>query len=55
MTGKKRVGDTTVHVQTPEGLVTYGPGDEVPADHAKLITNPKVWAEQEPEPDAKSK
>jgi hypothetical protein len=23
--------------------VVYGPDDEVPADHAALITNPKAW------------
>lgn len=44
MTNRK-IGDTTVHVQTPDGIVVYGPGDSVPAAHAKLITNPKVWAD----------
>lgn len=28
-----------VHV---DGRV-YGPGDDVPAEHARLITNPKAW------------
>jgi hypothetical protein len=51
----KKLGDTTVHVQTPEGTVVYGPGDTVSAEHAKLISNPKVWAadEDEPKPAAK--
>lgn len=39
---------TTVHVHTPDaGVVVYGPDDTVPAKHAKLITNPKVWASDE--------
>jgi hypothetical protein len=45
----KKIGDTTVHLHTPEGIVVYGPGDTVAPAHAKLITNPKVWAEDEPE------
>lgn len=33
-----------VHVHLPEGgTVVYGPDDEVPADHAALIGNPKAW------------
>lgn len=49
----KRIADTTVHVHTPEGIFVYGPGDVVPAGHAKLITNPKVWAEaQDDEPES---
>lgn len=36
-TGKNLV--TNVHV---DGEV-YGPGDDVPADVAKRITNPKAW------------
>jgi hypothetical protein len=48
----KKIGDTTVHVQTPEGVVVYGPGDTVPAAHAKLITNTKVWADGDDEPDS---
>lgn len=29
--------------------VTYKPGDDVPANHAKLITNPKAWAAEDEE------
>lgn len=32
-----------VHVPVGLDWVVYGPGDEVPADHAELITNPKAW------------
>lgn len=32
-----------VHV---DGVV-YAPGDDVPAHHAKLITNPKAWGDGE--------
>lgn len=33
-----------VHVHLPEGgTVVYGPDDEVPADHAALITNADAW------------
>lgn len=39
------------HVHVPVGLdwVVYGPGDEVPDEHAALITNPKAW-EDDTEP-----
>lgn len=42
-----------VHVHLPEGgTVVYGPDDEVPADHAALIGNPKAWVGgRAPEPD----
>ena len=40
-----------VHLTIDGALVSYGPDDEVPADHAALITNPKAWAD-EPAPDA---
>ena len=43
---------THVHVHLEDGSVAvYGPGDEVPADHAKLITNPKVWADENEDDD----
>lgn len=37
------------YVHVPVGLdwVVYGPDDEVPAEHAALITNPKAWAHDE--------
>ena len=39
-----------VHVHTPDdGTVVYKPGESVPAKHAKLITNPKVWADEQVE------
>jgi hypothetical protein len=34
-----------VHVPVGMDWVVYGPDDEVPAEHAALITNPKAWAE----------
>jgi hypothetical protein len=37
--------NTTVHVHLPEGSKAYGPGDDVPKEHAALITNPKAWAD----------
>lgn len=56
MSGRKRL-TSFVHVA---GRV-YGPDDDVPADVAKLITNPKAWGEAaadtieaEPEPDGRS-
>jgi hypothetical protein len=33
-----------VHVPVDLDWVVYGPDDEVPAEHAALITNPKAWA-----------
>lgn len=36
-----------VHVPVGMDWVVYGPDDEVPAEHAALITNPKAWAEDE--------
>jgi hypothetical protein len=30
------------------GGVVYGPEDDVPADVAELITNPKAWGEDPP-------
>jgi hypothetical protein len=43
--------NTTVHIHDAQGqtLHVFGPDDEVPADLAKLITNPKVWAETDAE------
>lgn len=35
-----------VHVTTPEGVKVFGPGDDVPAEFAELITNPKAWASE---------
>jgi hypothetical protein len=32
-----------VHVPVGLDWVVYGPDDEVPAEHAALITNPKAW------------
>jgi hypothetical protein len=32
-----------VHVPVNGDWVVYGPDDEVPAEHAALITNPKAW------------
>lgn len=32
-----------VHVPVEGDWVVYGPDDEVPAEHAALITNPKAW------------
>lgn len=35
---------STVYLTAEDGSVTsYGPGDTVPADVAKRITNPDVW------------
>ena len=35
----------TATVKTETGqLVRYYPGDDVPAEHAALITNPAAWA-----------
>jgi len=34
---------TYVYVHTGETSTAYGPGDTIPADVAKLITNPDVW------------
>lgn len=36
-----------VHVPVGMDWVVYGPDDEVPAEHAALITNPKAWADGE--------
>lgn len=38
---------TAVHLQTPDGTVVYAAGDTPPAKHAKLITNPKCWEQNE--------
>lgn len=38
---------TYVHV----GGKVYGPGDDVPAEVAKKITNPDVWEAAEPKAD----
>lgn len=35
-----------VHVPVGMDWVVYGPDDEVPAEHAALITNPKAWADE---------
>jgi hypothetical protein len=49
---KQRALVSTVHVVDGGGLVhVYGPGDTVPAEHAKLITNPKAWGGDAPEPE----
>jgi hypothetical protein len=48
-------GTNTVYVHTDAGPVAYKPGDEVPAEHAELITNQSVWddpSEEEPDPRA---
>jgi len=37
-----------VHVPVGMDWVVYGPDDEVPAEHAALITNPKAWADEAP-------
>lgn len=50
MAGRKLIA--TVHVEDENGEYhVFGPGDNVPADLAKRITNPAVW-ESEPEPKA---
>jgi hypothetical protein len=36
-----------VHVPVDGDWVVYGPDDEVPAEHAALITNPKAWEDGE--------
>ncbi len=36
-----------VHVQTDAGPVVYSAGDEIPAEHVALISNPNVWAEED--------
>lgn len=43
-----------VHLHTDEGEFVYKTGETVPAKHAKLITNPKAWADDEPVEDASS-
>lgn len=47
---KRLVSTVHVHLEDEGRTVVYGPDDDVPADHAKLITNPKAWADDE-EPD----
>lgn len=43
---------TYVHVHDADGNPhVFGPDDDVPADMAKLITNPKAWQSEEPEGD----
>lgn len=42
MTGRKLAGYVTVAGQT------YGPDDDLPAEVAKQIDNPKAWAEEKP-------
>ncbi|NEW40785.1 hypothetical protein GV794_01945 [Nocardia cyriacigeorgica] len=38
-----------VHVHDPDGVShVFGPDDDVPAELAKLITNPAAWAAPEP-------
>jgi hypothetical protein len=38
---------TSVHVHEDDGtVVVYQAGDTVSAKHAKLISNPKVWADE---------
>ncbi|MFE7799013.1 hypothetical protein [Nocardia sp. NPDC057440] len=40
---------TYVHVHDGEGNPrVFGPDDEVPAEVAKLITNPSAWQSDEP-------
>lgn len=41
-----------VHVQTEAGPVVYSAGDEIPAEHVALISNPNVWGADEGEDDA---
>ena len=43
--GRKLAQYVTVHSEAES--VTYGPGDDVPAEHAKLITNPKAWGDDD--------
>lgn len=41
----------SVQMFSPEGeLVVFWPGDEPPAEYAKLITNPGAWEEEEVAP-----
>lgn len=50
-----RVAAVPVHVHTDDGPVVYAPGDEVPAEHVALISNPNVWGADEDEADDKPK
>lgn len=44
--------NTYVHVHDADGNPhAFGPDDNVPADMAKLITNPKVWQSEESDKD----
>ena len=47
---------TYVHVHTEDGANSkvFGPDDDVPADVAKLITNPKAWADSDENADERS-
>lgn len=43
---------TYVHVHDADGNPhVFGPDDDVPADMAKLITNPKAWEDSEKDDD----
>lgn len=48
MAGKRAV--VPVHVHLPDGgVAVYAAGDEIPAAHQKLISNPNVWKAEDPE------
>lgn len=42
-----RVCVVPVHVHTADSVVVYSAGDEIPAEHAALISNPNVWGADE--------
>lgn len=52
MTSRKLVTYVSVSDENGERR-TYGPGDDVPEQDAKRITNPRAWG-KEPAPAAKS-
>lgn len=52
----KRLASTVhVHLEDEGRTVVYGPDDDVPAEHAALITNPKAWADEESDEAPKSR
>lgn len=51
MAGKKLKVSVTVRDPESGEATTYQAGDEVPADQAKLITNPDVWDEGDDQDD----
>ena len=53
MATKKLARTVTILDEDAGQYVTYQAGDEVPDNHAKLITNPNAWDEGEEEEEQK--